>query len=181
MTSLQEKIILSRIRYGDKEAFGQVYDLYVDKIYRFIYFRVPSEEIAQDLTSDCFLKVFQYLTKDTSRIESLKAFIYQVARNLVIDYYRARDKRPISIENELTYEIAAKESNQEEKIEINFQLKEVERALTQIKDEWREIIILRYIEDYSIKEIAQILEKSEGAIRVLVHRALKALRKLLSN
>lgn len=180
MNSLQEKIILSRIRHGDKEAFGQLYDLYVDKIYRFIYFRVPTIETAQDLTSDCFLKVFQYLTKDAPRIESLKAFIYRVARNLVTDYYRARGERPISIENELTYEVAAEEINQEERIEISFQFKEIEKALTKIKDEWREVIILHYIEDYSIKEIAQILEKTEGAIRVLLHRAIRALREVLN-
>jgi len=177
MDALEEKKLLFRIQNGDKEAFGEVYDEYVTKIYRFVWLKVSSQETAQDLTSEIFLKSWRYLVKDDtqkSKIRNLQAFLYKVARNVIIDFYRKRSD-PVSIE-EIEEDIIDDRLNASEKLYLEDDLKEVKKALDRIKDEYSQVIILYYLEEIPIREIADILDKSEGATRVIIHRALKALR-----
>src|SRR3989338_5724102 len=89
---IQEKLLLLKVRKKDPDAFGQIYDLYVTSIYRFIYFKVANRADAEDLTSEVFLKIWQYLIDCEDEIDNLRALIYKFARNLVIDFYRERAK-----------------------------------------------------------------------------------------
>ncbi len=173
---LKEKLILLRLKNKDPEAFGEIYDLYVSRIYRFIYFKVSSVEEAEDLTSEVFLKTWQYINEG-KEIENLNALLYRVARNAVIDFYRDRAKR------EIIKEEAAEQTpvtDQElQKLQISLDFKNIEKSLRGLKDEYREVIILRFVEELSTSEIAKILDKSKGAVRILVYRALNTLKELL--
>src|SRR3990167_3587779 len=88
--NLREKLLLLRLRKKDPEAFAQLYDLYVTPIYRFIYFKVPTIQDTEDLTSEVFLKAWQYITDREEAIENLRSLLYKIARNLVVDFYRRR-------------------------------------------------------------------------------------------
>lgn len=181
VSKFQEKVLLLRLKKKDPEAFSQIYDLYVTPIYRFIYFKVASRQDAEDLTSEVFLRIWQYITETEESIENLKALLYKTARNLVIDSYRQRAKNAFSQD----YEVLSDTEDKRQqsfllRIENEFEMKNIEKVLRQMKDEYREVIILRFIEELSVSEIAKILEKSKGSVRVILHRALKVARQLLS-
>lgn len=181
--SLKEQYLFLKLRATrDPEVFGKLYDIYVDQIYRFIYFKVGRKEEAEDLTGDVFLKTWQYINEMGSEvIDNLRAFLYQTARNAVIDFYRSRDQRefvalPEEDDEKPTMEIVDEKQDLVEKIELASDLEEVKKALQKIREEYREVIILRFVEEMSVKETAEILGKSEGAVRVLLHRAVAALK-----
>lgn len=166
-----------------EREFLELYDNNVGKIYRYIYFRVGSEESAQDLTSEVFLKSWQYITqRSVDRRQPLKnprAFFYQVARNLITDFYRQKDKAPLSLEEIADKPIADKSSGPKEMASISLDMASVKKALLRLNDDYREIIIWRYLDELEIKEIAEILEKREGAVRTLLSRALANLKEIL--
>lgn len=180
---MKEQYLFLKLRTTrDPEVFGKLYDIYVDQIYRFIYFKVGRKEEAEDLTGDVFLKTWQYINEMGSEvIDNLRAFLYQTARNAVIDFYRSRDQRefvalPEEDDEKPTMEIVDEKQDLVEKIELASDLEEVKKALQKIREEYREVIILRFVEEMSVKETAEILGKSEGAVRVLLHRAVAALK-----
>ena len=183
--SLKEQYLFLKLRATrDPEVFGKLYDIYVDQIYRFIYFKVGRKEEAEDLTGDVFLKTWQYINEMGSEvIDNLRAFLYQTARNAVIDFYRSRDQKEfVALPQEQedderpALEIVDEKQDLVEKIELASDLEEVKKALKKIREEYREVIILRFVEEMSVKETAEILGKSEGAVRVLLHRAVAALK-----
>lgn len=178
-TPFTEKYILLKVLQKNPDAYAQAYDLYVDQIYRFVYFKIGSEEEAQDITAETFLKTWQYVL-DGKKIENLKALLYRVARNLVIDHYR-RQRQTVPADEEL-----ASLKGQEQLITNQFG--EADDAvdtellimrMRDLKDEYREILLLRYIEGLSLKEIAGVLEKKPGAARVVLYRATKTLKSLI--
>lgn len=183
--SLKEQYLFLKLRATrDPEVYGKLYDIYVDQIYRFVYFKVGRKEEAEDLTADVFLKTWQYINEMGSEvIENLRAFLYQAARNAVIDFYRSRDQKEFIAlpqeereEEKPRVEIIDAKQDLVEKINMASDLEEVKKSLQKIRDEYREVIVLRFIEEMSVKETADILGKSEGAVRVLLHRAVAALK-----
>jgi len=177
---IANKILFLRVQNKDHEAFGQFYDLYVDKIYRFIFFKVNSAEDAKDLTSEVFLKTWQYIKNDKA-IKNLNAFIYMVARNCVIDLYRQRARKGDNEEfiGEANLALPGGD-NQLLKHIRQAELAEALKALSVLKDEYREVIVLHYLNELSAREISQILDKSPGAVRVLLYRALNALKSTIN-
>lgn len=175
--SFQEKILVARLNAKDIGAFETIYNLYIDKIYRFIYFKVETRQEAEDLTSQTFLKIWQHAVEGKIKSKtSFQAFAYQVARNTVIDYYRLTQKKKVN-EVELTSaaKIADKKSIETE-LDNKMDLENLADKLKNLKNEYQEVIMLHYINDLSVKEIAVIMDKKRGAVRVLLHRALKALK-----
>lgn len=156
-----------------RKEFGEIYDQYIDKIYRFVFLKVNSEEVAQDLCSETFLKgwsVFQSGTK----IENMRAFLYRIARNLVTDYYRQKGRtNTVSVDS---LPISDPSPNFTEKIFINSDIDQVKKALGNINEDYQNIIILHYLNDLPVSELAVVLDKSEQAVRVMLHRALKSLK-----
>lgn len=176
--ALRDKLLLFHIRTKrDPEAFGRIYDAYLPQIYRFIYFKVPSEEEAQDLSADTFAKLWQYLS-DGKPVQNLQALVYQIARNLVMDYYRARPDRLTTLGEEVL-RVPADDYRGLLAVERGLEVSAILRALRLLKDEYREAIILRYVDELSPKEIARVLGKNEGNARVLIHRALASLKAVL--
>ncbi len=180
---LKDKILYLRLKHKDKEAFIKAYDLYIDNIYRFVFFKVNNKEEAEDITSSVFLKSWDYIqSNELVDYKTLKYLLYKVARNLVIDYYRKKSKQQKVIYDKdiSNFEIVDKSQDVIGQAELAADFKFIEKKLFDLKDEYREIIILRYLNELSIAEIADILEKSTGNIRVLLFRALKALREVIN-
>ena len=173
----------------DKKKFSEFYDQNINKVFRFVYLRVDSTETAQDLTSLAFLKLWKTQasfvdnkTNQSSKISNPKAFLFQIARNQIIDFYRQKNKKPLSLENlgEIAdFQVAKPTFSQ--KIELDLEMERIKKALQSIKPLYADIIIWRYLDDLSNKEIAQILKKKEGNVRVLLHRAIEALKKQLDS
>ena len=162
-----------------KEEFSQIYDDYIDKIYRFIYLKVSSQDIAQDLCSETFLKGWQVFKDNSKEIENPQAFLYQIARNLVIDHYREKGRTkvvPVS-----SVPITDPAEDLEQKSFVNSDLDNIRVSLANLKQDYQEVITWYYVEDYTISEIAQMMDKSEGAVRVTIHRALKALKNKIND
>ncbi len=178
----EEKKLLDRIKEKDKEAFIKAYNLYADQIYRFTYFKVNDKEEAQDLTSTIFLKTWNYIQQNNiSDFKTVRGLIYKIARTSIIDHYRKNSKQEnIALDSE-DNEIQISDNNQDilKKTEHSFDMSIIEQKLQQLKDEYREIIILKYLEDLSTSEIAKIIDKSKGNTRVIIHRALNALKKII--
>ena len=161
-----------------RKIFTQIYDDYVDKIYRFIYFKVNSEEIAQDLCSETFLRGWQSFNKK-QKIDNPQAFLYQIARNLVTDHYREKAKTQTVSADYVS--ITDPGQDLEEQALSRSDLDTVRLALTDLKDNYQEIVVWHYVDDLSIPEISKMLKKSEGAVRVMLHRALKSLKNKVEN
>ena len=171
-----QQLLFLKVKNKDPEAYGKFYDLYVERIYRFIYFKVSSRAEAQDLTSEVFLKLWQYI-KDDRDIKNINPFIYVIARNLVIDFYRQRSTKQ---GKERPHGAGACEPSDGGELAIaqsaKFDLQLILKGLENLKDEYKEIIILRFLDELSIGEIAEITKKSHGSVRVIIHRALRALK-----
>ncbi len=171
-----DKSLVLKSIAGDEEAFGALYDLYVQDIYRFVLMRVRSQEDAQDLTSDAFLKMWQYLTSDTRSIDNFRALLYRIARNLIIDFYRQSGKEFVGIDEGQMETIQDHSINLERKAEIDDDIRMVLAHLDTLDEEHRELILMKYAQDLSTKEIAHIVDKKPGAVRVALHRSIKLLK-----
>lgn len=155
------------------EDFGQIYDQYVTRIYRFIFLKVSSQEIAEDLCSEVFVRTLKK-SQETS-IANMQAFLYRVARHVVADHYRQETKvRIVSLEE--TEEIGPFADSLIDEVILHSEMEEVRKALALLHDDYQNLIIWRYLDELSIPEIAQIEEKSEGSVRIGLHRALGSLR-----
>ncbi len=176
----QKKLVYLVTRRKDPKAFGELYDLYVEKIFRFVYYKISNREEAEDLTGDIFLKAWQYLISDgTEKVDSFNAFIYRIARNCVIDVYRRRAVRQECPIDMLAYQVPDPD-NIKERVSDKEQITRVLADLRKLKQDYQDIIFMKYIEELSTKEIAAILDKSQANVRVTAHRALKVLKKMNS-
>lgn len=176
--TIKEKYLVYKVRFAkDAESYGQLYDFYVDRIFRFIFFKVNSKEVAEDITSEVFLKTWEYINTAGKKIENFNALIYRVARNAVIDHYRTKKDSFLDTDEEQLKQIQDKR-NMEEEVTVKVEMENIEKYLMKLKDVHREIIILKYVEEFSTTEIASIIGKSKANVRVLLHRALKAIQEL---
>lgn len=181
----KDRQALSRLKNHDKEAFTRVYDESVSDIYRFVYFKVGNKEEANDLTSMIFLKAWNHIQNNSLEdSKTLRALIYKIARTTVIDYYReSGNKISLSLDNEdEPLEISDDSQGQEasqEKIDREADLELIKSKLPLLKEEYREIIVMKFVSDLSLEEIADVTGKKRGNVRVLLHRALNALRELV--
>jgi RNA polymerase sigma-70 factor (ECF subfamily) len=173
--SIPDSKLVIQAAKGDKDAFGSLYERYLDEIYRYVYFRVFNHQEAEDLTETVFLKAWEALPKNRKRIKNFRAWIYRIAHNLVID--DIRKKRPEILEDEsvVHLEQLGIESELEEKQESQALI----QALAHLDHKYRQIIVLRFFSQISHAEVAQILDIDEGHVRVLQYRGLKRLRQLM--
>jgi len=160
-----------------RKVFSKIYNQCIDKIYRFIFLKVNSEEIAQDLTSETFLRGWESFQQN-KEIENPQAFLYQIARNLVTDFYREKGRTQF-VSPEIV-SIADPNPGIEEKAVFNSDLDRVRAILADLKEDYQNVIIWHYLDDLPIPEVAKMLDRSEEATRVLLHRALKALKNELN-
>ena len=149
------------------------------QIFRFIYWQVSNKEQAEDLNQEVFLKAWKNIEKYQERNCPFSSWLYRIARNTVIDFYRTQ-KKVYPIEDEIFFSEGNDLKGNPKKIaETKIEVERVKKVLNSLPSNQREIIVLKFIEGFSNKEIAKILKKSEGAIRILQYRAIKNLKKIL--
>jgi len=184
---IKEKQIFFRLKKRDKEAFVLAYDAYAESIYRFVYFKVGGQEEAEDITSQVFLKTWDYIQNNNLKdYKTLKSLLYKVARNTVIDHYRKESRKAESsldtgVGDINDVNIADPAQDILGKISTKADYEILVLRMCDLKNEYREAIVLRYINELNIKEIAAVLDKSRGNVRVLIYRALKALKELVND
>lgn len=169
-----------------QKKFSKIYDQCIEKIYRFVFVKVNSQETAEDITSKVFIRGWEAFKKSQNpmtndqKIENPRAFLYQIARNLIIDHYREKGRTQI-VSADCGPQIADPRTNIEEKAIINADLAVVKTALKDLNDDHQNVIIWHYLDDLPIKDVAKLLDRSEEATRVLLHRALNSLREKLTS
>ncbi|MFA6099417.1 MAG: RNA polymerase sigma factor [Patescibacteria group bacterium] len=182
MTQLVDRYLLYRIRAKrDAEAFAKIYDRHVESIFRFVVYKLPKKEDAQDVTAEAFTRLWQTI-QQPKQITNVRAFLYQIARNLVADFYRKFEQSPIE-SIDVTFE-SDNTSNQlytdkgrhSEQIEARSELSIVLGQLDKLKEDYRDVLALRLIDGLSFQEIGTILGKEAGHARVIYHRGLKAIK-----
>lgn len=171
--------LLQRAVSGDPDAFATLYDTYVEQIYRFVYFRVGDEQTAEDLTSQVFLKAWDNLSGYQIRGLPFSAWLFRIARNSIIDYYRTF-KETTSLEPD----VLAKPdpaANVDDRVEQRLEAEEVRLALQHLTEDQRQVLTLRFIEGFSTEEVAKVMGKRQGAIRALQMRGLQALAQIIGS
>lgn len=171
-----EEKIVALATGGDPKAFGALYDHYQPQIYRFVYLKVGSREEAEDLTHQVFLNAWLGVPRYKHRGFPFGSWLYQIARNQVIDHYRTK-RDNVSLEAVDPESITQKLSI--EALDANLDVERAVAAIRALKMEYQDVLILRFVEDLSVKEVAAMIGKSEGAVKLLQHRALKILRENL--
>jgi len=173
----EHRIIKSAVR-GEASAFGLLYDHYQPKIYRFVLIKVGQREDAEDLTHQVFINAWQNVYNYRSLGFPFSSWLYQIARNLVIDHYRTR-KADLPI-HAIDPDSFATVASAHFSVEHAMDMERVTRAIQRLKAEYQDVILMRFVEELSLKETARALEKSEGAVKLLQHRAVKELKTLLA-
>ena len=163
------------VRTNMKERFSKAYDEHVASIYRFCYLKVSSRDLAEDLSSEVFLRFWKQL--NSSSIDNDRAFLYGIARNVIADHYRKKHNPSVSLE-ETELEIVESPHFAEAAATIS-DMEQVRKALAGMNDDYQNLIIWRYLDELSISEIAKIEGKSEESVRVGLHRAMNQLRERL--
>ena len=175
-TEADEVLLVQRAISRDADAFGRLYDMYVDRVYRHLYYRVGNVADAEDLTQQVFLKAWQAIDRYKRTASPFLAWLMTISHNLVIDFYRTR-KDKTYLEAEVTADDLA--SSPERVAEARFDQQQLRRVILQLRSDQQQVILLRFVEGFRYAEIASLLGKSEGAIRVILHRALAKLRQIL--
>ncbi len=160
---------------GDTEAFALVYDELVTPVYRYIFFRVENE-IAEDLTEDAFFKVWQNLKKYKKGKYPFSSWVFRIAHNLVVDYYR---KNKVIEEIDDRMADPSDHINPEKQTNIKLTNIRLKKVIRKLPDNYQQVIILKYINELDNKEIADTIGKSEGAVRTIQFRALEKLKSLV--
>lgn len=157
-----------------RKTFSQIYDKYINKIYRFVFLKVSSQEIAEDLTSEAFSRTWVVFKENQDEIKNVRAFLYKTANNLIIDHYREKGRtNVVSVNNP---SIIDPTQDLEKHVLLNSDMNNVKQALVHLKEDYQNVILWHYLDDLPISEVSELLNRSEQATRVLLHRALKALK-----
>ena len=163
---------------GDKIAFTQLYDFYYDRVYRHVLYRVPSAEDAEDLTQLVFLQAWRAIGRYRITGSPFIAWLVTIAHNLVMSFYR-RNRPTSSLDQDPMEERG--DSDPELRTETTFDQERIRAAITQLRPEHQQVVTMRFLENLAHRDIAIALGKSEGSIRVIQHRALGELRRILEH
>lgn len=157
-----------------QQKFLEAYDAYADAIFRYCYYKTSDKELSRDLVQETFTKLWTYL-QNGNEIRTMRPFLYQLAGNLVIDWYRKHKSESLENLMDQGFDPADTKIDHESRAELQWAL----ANLNKLAQSDRDLIIWRYVEDLSPREIADILGEKENTISVRVHRALERLRKLV--
>jgi RNA polymerase sigma-70 factor, ECF subfamily len=163
----------------DPEAFGRLYELYVEKIYNYIYYRLGNHHDAEDLTAKVFYRALNHIAHYNNKGAPFAAWLYRIAHNLVINWRRDHSRRQIvgledvelSGDKQESPQHAAERANESELLLA---------AMQRLPRERQELLVLKFVERMSNAEIGQVLGRSEGAIKSLYHRTLMSLKEILA-
>ena len=177
MPLVNERQLVLQAQAGNAEAFGQLYDAYMERIYRFIYFRVEDQQTAEDITSQVFLRAWNNLDRFRLGRTPYLAWLYTIAHNAVIDHYRTRKVTTALEDVRLSQPDYAEVV--ENDIDFEVEMISIKVAMQTLTGDQQQVLTLKFIEGMSNDEIARHLGKREGAVRALQMRGLRALAKQL--
>ena len=172
----EEKRLVERAVNRDQSAFAELYDRHVVRVYRHIYYLVSDAREAEDLTAQTFLKAWEAIDRYKERGAPFVAWLLRISHNLTISYLRS--KRDHS-ELDEGFVDSKRHGNPEESLEQSTDERSVREAVLRLRDEQRQVIMLRFVEELDYREVAAMIGKSVPAVRVIQHRALGNLRKLM--
>ncbi|MEE8373703.1 MAG: sigma-70 family RNA polymerase sigma factor [Dehalococcoidia bacterium] len=162
---------------GDIEAYGELYGIYLDRIYRYIYYQIGNKAAAEDLTEEVFLKAWGAIGRYKWKGQPFTSWLYRIAHNHLVDYYRTRRQHE---DLQLQENILADDTSIEEEVEGKATRQQILEAISSLPELQQQVVIMKFIDDLDNREIEQIIGKSQGAIRVLQTRALATLRQRLN-
>lgn len=176
--SVEIRAIVARAQGGDAEAFGELYDRYVDLVYRYIYYRVGAQALAEDLTSETFLRALRRITSFTWQGRDIGAWFVTIARNLIADHFKSGRYRLEVATADMLDADGVQEGPEDAVLDgiTNIALLE---AVKKLGPEQQECIVLRFLQGLSVAETALAMGKNDGAIKALQYRAVRALGRLL--
>lgn len=172
--------LLRRAQRHDRAAFDRLYELYADKIYRYIRYRVQDEHVAEDLTAEVFLRLLEgiraFRVTERDQVAIFSGYLYRIAHNLLYDYYQRQTRRPVAALDEQVSDSAESHRMWIERGLTDAQLHSAIAALT---EDQQQVLVIRFFDEMSSAEVARVMGKTEGAIKALQHRALVALERIL--
>lgn len=169
---------VSRAQNGDREAFAQIYDRYVDNIYRYLYYRTLSAQLAEDLTSETFIRALRSLGSFRWEGRDIGAWLVTIARNLTADHFKSSSFRRELVTDDISAMDQVSDSPETHVLD-KLDSQQLLTAIAQLKPEQRECICLRFLQEMSLSETASVMKRSEGAVKQLQFRAIRALARLL--
>ncbi len=173
---MEDDKLLKKAKKGEGVAFGELYDKYAPKVYRYVFLKLNGKKSdAEDLTHEVFLSAWKNMENFDDRGVPFMSYLYKVARNAVIDHWRT--VRPTYDIETIAEERFSVDPDIAGKIDFDSDMIAVKECLSKLEPVYQDVLIMKFIEDFSNREVARALEKSEGAVRVIQHRALKQLRK----
>ena len=158
----------------DPEAFGQLYERYVTKIYNYVYYRTGNHHDAEDLTARTFLQALKHVHRYVDRGLPFSAWLYRIAHNLVANWHRDHSRRQVIALDEIA--LVSGRPHPEVKLELEDDQRKLLRMIRHMPGDRQQLLILKFVEQMSNREIAQIMGRSEGAVKSLYHRTLLSLR-----
>jgi RNA polymerase sigma-70 factor, ECF subfamily len=171
-----DKQLIRKAQQGDSNAFGDLYESHAPAIFRYLYIHLDSQMDAEDLTGEVFLKAWQSLPKYTERGVPFLAFLFRIARNVLVDHYRQNNRLESKDPEDMDGFTAEGISEPVDIVGSQIEHQHILRKLHRLRSDYQSVLTLRFISELSPEETAQVMNRSVGAIRVLQHRALAALR-----
>lgn len=177
--------LLANIRKGDEDSFKKLYDTEFERIYRFVAFKIGNEIETEEIVQDIFFSFWEY-ARTGKPVGNITGLLYRIARNKIIDHYRRHGVRPkpISLDSQEGYELAeghVSDKDIERELDISMEIESIQSVMVELPDDYRDVLIMRFLREMEMKEIAEAFDKTEGAVRVMIYRALKSLKKLIEN
>ncbi len=172
---LEDGELVELARGGDKEAFGELYERYLEKIYNYVYYRTGNHHDAEDLTARVFTRAMAHIDTYTERGVPFQAWLYRIAHNLVANWHRDRSRRKVIPLDEFIATSLSSESP-DHQAEDNEEREALLRAIRRLPEERQQLLLLKFVEHQSNADIGAVMNRTEGAIKSLYHRTLIALR-----
>ena len=173
--STDERELIRRARQRDADAFSELYRRHVQRIFRYVLLRVGDETVAEDLTSEVFVRALESLGAYEDRGAPFAAWLYRIANARVIDHWRSAQRAEVSLDagdTDVVFEMPARDV---------IVYKTLAESLARLTSVQQEVIILKFVEGYDTAEVAQITGRTEGAVKALQHRALASLARLMES
>jgi RNA polymerase sigma-70 factor (ECF subfamily) len=171
-----EQKLLERARAYDEDALGELYDQYAPLIYAYLYRRVHDAQLAEDLTGEVFVRVLQAIQSEQFWHTSFRGWLYRIAHNLVVDHYRKQPPVPMLALDE---KLVAAQGDPDSALAEKLSRQGLLAAISHLTLDQQQVLVLRFGEQLAAREVAEVMDKSVGAVEALQHRALTALRRIL--
>lgn len=171
--------LVSECQNGETASFGRLYDLYINSVYRYVYYRVNQEDV-EDVVEDVFVRVWENIDKYVPGEHPFSSWLFRIAHNLVVDHYR-KTRKHISLRENLPKHIIQSDDDPADWASTRINQAFIRESLVDLKESYQQVLVLKYLSGFSNKEIAEIMDSNEGNVRILQYRALKALREILED